>query len=149
MTPRMLTVFASLTLAAFVGLSACNEDGPATPTTPEVPADTSTPPLSRTVWQSGLANPWDIAFLPDSTALITERVGRLRARRFAGALTTVATIADVLANGEGGLLGMAVDPDFTTNRYVYLCFGSSLGGANDNRVARFRLSSDLTQLSDR
>ena len=101
------------------------------------------PLVDRTVWQTGLANPWDLAFLPDSTALITERGGRVRARRPGGALTTVATIGDVLAVGEGGLLGLAVDPLFATNRFIYICFSSGLNGANDNRLVRWRLAAGL------
>jgi len=81
--------------------------------------------------------------------LITERGGRVRARRPGGALTTVATIGDVLAVGEGGLLGLAVDPLFATNRFIYICFSSGLNGANDNRLVRWRLAADLTQLTDR
>lgn len=137
-------------VVAILAAAACGRDdeglvGPPDPT----PPDTTAPTLDRTVWQSGLSNPWDIAFLPDSTALITERPGRLRARRTNGTLSTVATIADVVATGEGGLLGLAIDPAFATNRYVYLCFSSNLAGSNDNRLVRFRLSSDLTALSDR
>ena len=139
----------ALVLVAFTSLAACAK-GPADALTPPVvPADTSAPTLDRTDWQTGLSNPWDLAFLPDSTALITERVGRLRARRTNGTLTTVATIADVIVGGEGGLLGLAVDPAFVANRFIYTCFSSSFGGANDNRVVRWRLSADLTLLTDR
>lgn len=137
-------------ICAAIGLLvACGEDPVGTVPTPPTPADTSAPVVDRTVWQTGLSNPWDIAFLPDSTALITERVGRLRVRRANGTMTTVATVADVIAVGEGGLLGLAIDPEFATNRFIYLCLGSSLNGANDNRVVRWRLSADLTQLTDR
>ena len=129
--------------------SACDSGSTDTVEPPDVPADTMAPVVDRTVWQSGLSNPWDIAFLPDSTAIITERVGRVRVRRTSGALSTIATIADVLASGEGGLLGLAVDPSFTTNRYIYTCFSSGLAGANDNRVVRWRVAADLTQLTDR
>jgi len=135
---------------AILAAAACGRDdeglvGPPDPT----PPDTTAPTLDRTVWQGGLSNPWDIAFLPDSTALITERPGRLRVRRTNGTLSTVATIADVVATGEGGLLGLAIDPAFATNRYIYLCFSSNLGGSNDNRLVRFRLTADLSALSDR
>ncbi len=140
---------ATLALAALAGFVACNDTTTSTETTPEFPADTSIPVLTRTVWQSGLANPWDIAFLPDSSALITERGGRVLARRPDGTLITVATISDVIAVGEGGLLGLAIDPAFATNRFVYLCLSSSLNGANDNRLTRWRLSTDLRQLTER
>jgi glucose/arabinose dehydrogenase len=130
-------------------LTACDSGSTGAVTPPDVPADTTAPIVDRTVWQTGLSNPWDVAFLPDSTAIITERPGRVRVRRTNGALTTIATIADVLATGEGGLLGLAVDPAFSTNRYIYTCFSSGLAGANDNRVVRWRVSTDFTQLTDR
>ena len=139
-----------VTLMALVAIAgACRDNAAITPTPPLAPPDTTAPVVDRTIWQGGLSNPWDIAFLPDSTALISERAGTLRARRVNGAMTTVATIGDVIAGGEGGLLGIAVDPSFATNRLIYTCFSSSLGGANDNRVVRWRLAVDLTQLTDR
>jgi len=137
-------------VTVLTSVAACSNDkAPSQPTPPDVPADTSAPVFDRIVWQGGLSNPWDIAFLPDSTALITERPGRLRARRPNGTLTTVATIADVVASGEGGLLGLAIDPQFASNRYIYTCLSSSFAGTNDNRIVRWRLSTDLTQLTDR
>lgn len=76
-------------------------------------------PQVRTVAR-GLVAPWEIAFLPDGSSLITERPGRVRfmtkgrrlSRRVAGRFR--------VGDGEGGLLGMAVDPSFERNRYVYL-----------------------------
>lgn len=146
-TRQTVTSVGALLLAGMLS-AACGTDAVQPPIT-EAPADSTTPLVDRTVWQTGLANPWDVAFLPDSTALITERGGRVRARRPGGALTTVATIGDVLAVGEGGLLGLAVDPLFATNRFIYTCFSSGLNGANDNRLVRWRLAADLTQLTDR
>ncbi|MBP6775406.1 MAG: PQQ-dependent sugar dehydrogenase [Gemmatimonadaceae bacterium] len=146
-TRQTVTSVGALLLATMLS-AACGTDAVQSPVV-ETPADSTTPLVDRTVWQTGLANPWDLAFLPDSTALITERGGRVRARRPGGALTTVATIGDVLAVGEGGLLGLAVDPLFATNRFIYICFSSGLNGANDNRLVRWRLAADLTQLTDR
>ena len=147
---RQTAVFAALTCTLMTAVAACSNDKAIVdPIPPVIPPDTTAPSVDRTVWQGGLSNPWDIAFLPDSTALITERSGRLRARRPNGALSTVATIADVVASGEGGLLGLAVDPQFASNRFIYTCLSSSFGGTNDNRVVRWRLSLDLAQLTDR
>jgi glucose/arabinose dehydrogenase len=72
---------------------------------------------------SGLDVPWDLAFLPDGGALVTERPGRVRLLTSQGHLQPkpVARIA-VSQLGEGGLLGIAVDPDFSDNRLVYLYF---------------------------
>jgi quinoprotein glucose dehydrogenase len=72
---------------------------------------------------SGLDIPWEIAFLPDGSALVTERPGAVRLLSAAGKLRRkpVARIP-VSAQGEGGLLGLAVDPAFKRNGYVYLYF---------------------------
>jgi glucose/arabinose dehydrogenase len=76
----------------------------------------------------GLEIPWDIAFLPDSRALVTERPGRVRLLTRAGRLrrAPVARIP-VSARGEGGLLGIAADPAFASNRFVYLYFTTATG----------------------
>jgi glucose/arabinose dehydrogenase len=86
---------------------------------------------------TGLSVPWEIAFLPDGRALITERPGRVRLltrdRRLLGA--PVAQVP-VSARGEGGLLGLAVDPDFARNRLVYVYRTTS----SANQVVRYRLT---------
>lgn len=146
---RQAATLAVITLIAALSASCGRDDVMPNEPDPDPVPDTTAPTLDRTAWQTGLTNPWDIAFLPDSTALITERPGRLRARRPNGTLSTVATLGDVVATGEGGLLGLAVDPAFATNRYVYLCFSSNISGSNDNRVVRWRLAADLSALTDR
>ena len=100
---------------------------------------------------SGLSNPWDLAWLPDGSMLVTERPGRVRllaAGQPASALRTLRgadPIGDVSAQGEAGLMGVAVDPSFGSNRFVYTC----LATATDVRVARWRLSDDATALGGR
>ena len=91
---------------------------------------------------SGLEVPWGIAFLPGGDALVTERPGRVRLLR-AGALEAapVATIAIALG-GEGGLLGIAADPDFARNRRFYLYATVDGGGGPVNRVTRWVLAGD-------
>jgi glucose/arabinose dehydrogenase len=77
---------------------------------------------------TGLEIPWDIAFMPGGGALVTERPGRVRLFRRDGSLrrAPVARIP-VSAIGEGGLLGVAIDPAFARNRYVYLYFTTAQG----------------------
>jgi glucose/arabinose dehydrogenase len=72
---------------------------------------------------TGLEVPWEIAFLPDGRALVTERPGRIRMLEKDGTLRRepVATV-DVSQQGEGGLLGLALDPAFADNGLVYLYF---------------------------
>lgn len=85
--------------------------------------------------------PWGLAFLPDKSILLTERPGRVRMLDKEGNLqpSPVATIQEVKHIGEGGLLGIALHPNFTSNKYVYLYFTYFGSGANTlNQVARFK-----------
>jgi len=84
---------------------------------------------------SGLQAPWEIAFLPNGSALVTERAGRVRllSPRLELRAEPVAEV-DVEAVGEGGLLGLAVDPRFERNRFVYLYRTTGSG----NEVLRYR-----------
>jgi glucose/arabinose dehydrogenase len=86
---------------------------------------------------TGLEIPWEIAFLPDRRALVTERPGRVRLLERDGRLRRkpVATVP-VSAYGEGGLLGLALDPDFAANRFVYLYYTT----ADGMRLERRRFS---------
>jgi len=86
---------------------------------------------------TGLEAPWEIAFLPDRRALITERPGRVRLLERDGTLAPdpVAEV-EVAAVGEAGLLGLAVDPRFADNGFVYLYRTTDSG----NEVARYRFA---------
>ena len=119
---------------------------PAPPPAPAPdPAPAGTLELASSV--GGFARPWEIAFLPDGTPLVTERAGRLT-RISGGSRAVVADVPGVLASGEGGLMGMAVDPGFSTNRRIYLCHASDAGGAPDVRIVRFRVAEDFSGLSE-
>lgn len=91
---------------------------------------------------SGLDIPWDIGFLPDGTMLFTERPGRVSAL-VGGAVRVLATPPDVVAVGEGGMLGLAVDPRFARNRLVYTCSNTTHG---DIRVVKWRVNASVTRL---
>ncbi|MEN3359951.1 MAG: hypothetical protein V7637_3933, partial [Mycobacteriales bacterium] len=91
---------------------------------------------------TGLEVPWGLAFLPDGSALIGERMrGRILQLRPGQAPAQVATVTGVVASGEGGLLGLAVSPTFATDDLVYAYFTSSA----DNRIVRFRLDAPQNQ----
>jgi len=87
-----------------------------------------------------LEHPWAMAFLPDGDLLITERPGRLRILR-EGVLdpTPIEGVPEVYASGQGGLLDIALDPDFATNRLIYLSYAAEGEGGAGTRVARARL----------
>ncbi|AFL75663.1 PQQ-dependent sugar dehydrogenase [Thiocystis violascens] len=96
---------------------------------------------------TGLEHPWSIAWLPDGSALITERPGRLRIVR-EGVLdpTPIAGVPDVFAQGQGGLLDVAPHPDFADNRLIYLSYATGTKDANRTTVAKARF--DGTRLND-
>ena len=91
---------------------------------------------------TGLERPWDIAWLPNGTVLVTERPGPLNV--FADGVDaepTIIPLTDVVSTGgEGGMMGLEVDLDFDDNGYVYICMASSAGADNDVRVVRLTLS---------
>jgi glucose/arabinose dehydrogenase len=129
-------------ITAVLALAGCGGDGedekaatqpPATTATPDEAARNPGGPKVETV-ATGLEIPWEIGFLPDGRALITERPGRVQMLAPDGKLRAVASV-DVAAEGEGGLLGLAVDPDFERNSFVYLYRTTERG----NEVARYRL----------
>lgn len=89
----------------------------------------------------GLAHPWGIAFLPDGKMLVTERPGALCIVSMDGELSKpVSGIPQVDARGQGGLLGLALDPNFRENQLVYLGYSEPVGdGVNHTAVARGKL----------
>jgi glucose/arabinose dehydrogenase len=88
----------------------------------------------------GLEHPWALAFLPDSRMLVTERPGRLRLVDKDGRLSKpLAGVPEVAAKGQGGLLDVALDPNFEENRLVYLSYAEPGEGGAGTAVARGRL----------
>ena len=115
---------------------------PATP--PPSPTPTPVPRrpiLADAVVQSGLVFPWDVAFAPDGRMFLTERPGNVLvfesgapgARRLGHY-----SLPDVRAQGESGLMGIALDPDFATNGALYVCASRTDQGAWVNQVLRLK-----------
>ena len=90
----------------------------------------------------GLEHPWSLAFLPDGGMLVTERPGRLRIVRDGKLSEPIANVPEVFAQSQGGLLDVALHPDFASNRLVYLTFSETrdASGTNGTSLARARLS---------
>ena len=86
----------------------------------------------------GLVNPWGMTFLPDGRMLVTEKPGRLRIVTADGKLSEpVAGLPMVDAAGQGGLLDVALDPNFASNRLIYWSYAEPReGGLNHTAVAR-------------
>ncbi|MDO8838676.1 MAG: PQQ-dependent sugar dehydrogenase [Parvibaculum sp.] len=100
---------------------------------------------------AGLHHPWGLAFLPDGRMLVSERRGLLRVVTPDGNISdAIYGVPEVVARGQGGLLDVALDPDFEANRLVYLSYAEAgEGRLNGTAVARGRLEGDSTfQLKD-
>ena len=89
-----------------------------------------------TIVAEDLDTPWALAFLPDGSLLVTERPGRLVHIGESGRETY--TIRGVREAGEGGLMGLALHPDFAETRWIYVCLTGERGGSLENRVERYR-----------
>ena len=91
----------------------------------------------------GLEHPWGLAFLPDGRMLVTERPGRLRIVDDGWLVPEpVAGVPEVWADGQGGMLDVALHPDFAENGLVYLSYSSPSDDGDDaaTAVARGRLA---------
>lgn len=94
---------------------------------------------------SSLTAPWGIAALPDGRFLVTEKAGNMRIVTPAGQVSgPLSGVPAVNAGGQGGLLGLCIDPAFATNRMVYWSFSEAGAGGNVLAVAKGRLSSGET-----
>jgi glucose/arabinose dehydrogenase len=95
---------------------------------------------------TGLESPWGLAFLPGGKMLVTEKPGRLRVVGPDGTLSAPVTgLPAVDARGQGGLLGLALDPNFATNRLIYWSFSEpGAEGVNNTATARGRFVDDAT-----
>ncbi|MEX2271556.1 MAG: PQQ-dependent sugar dehydrogenase [Vicinamibacterales bacterium] len=100
--------------------------------------------LGAQVLLSNLDVPWSMAFAPDGRLFFTERVGRVRVVQNGQLLAQPAlTLADVRAVGEGGVLGIALHPDFAQNRLAYVAYTATRqDGEPVNRVIRVRESNN-------
>lgn len=92
----------------------------------------------------GLVNPWGLAILPSGDMLVTERPGRIRYISRSGDVSPAMQGAPAaLATGQGGMLDITLDPAFTGNRTVYVCFTERRDGrTNGTSVARLELTGE-------
>ena len=112
-------------------------------TVPGVPTGGGNAPrLTTTTVQSGLQFPWDVAFAPDGRMFVTERPGNILvyASGEQGAPQLANNgVSNIHAAGEAGAMGIAVDPNFASNHFVYVCASRDDGGWL-NQVLRYRES---------
>ncbi len=112
--------------------------------------------IKRTVLMSKLNNPWDMAFTGDGAMLFTEKCRGLSVRRSDGTVRLLFGVAgaaleanDFFCQGQSGMLGVAIDPEFSENRYVYVYMASNRGKAKTNRVVRLTVDETYTGVADR
>jgi glucose/arabinose dehydrogenase len=98
---------------------------------------------------SGLQNPWSLAFLPDGRMLVTERAGRLRIVGRDGSVSApIAGVPEVHARGQGGLLDVAVSPNFADDKLIVFSYAEPTAGGARTAVARARLDAEGLRLED-
>ena len=159
---RPATALVTVAVLAAVGLAGCSEDDsvgevpPATratasgstePPASPAPRSTAVPRLAVEVVAEGFEHGWDVGFLPDGRALVTERPGRISLvsglRKGSERTTVRADLDDLFVQGEGGLMGMVVHPDFASSREFTTCQTHAEGGSpKDIRLVTWRLSAD-------
>lgn len=136
---------AAITRALFLSFSFCL----ALPASAQPGPEPASVPARITAVVGGLNHPWAMAFLPEGGVLITERPGNLRLLRIPGGLSKpLAGVPKVAAQGQGGLLDVALSPDFAQDRYVYLSYAEADGSKSGTAVGRGKLSADGSALED-
>jgi len=117
------------------------------------------PVLSTDVVAAKLDSPWDMSFLKDGTMFFTEKCKGLSVRTASGAINKLhgmngttgyaSASADLFCDGQAGMMGVEVDPDFAKNRYLFVYSSSNLNNKQVNRVMRFKVGNDFKSVSDR
>lgn len=118
-----------------------------------------TPTLSHEVVLEDLESPWDMAFLDDGTMFYTEKCKGLSVRMPSGDTTALLGMGgvdgyasnadDLFCEGQAGMMGVAVDPDFADNRRIYVYSTSNMSTPHTNRLMRLVVSDDFSGVSDR
>ncbi len=139
-----------LCIGSTFAMNACAQSSAPVPEVPSAAAAPKTLANSQMhVIASGLEHPWAVALLPDGSFLVTERPGRLRRVAADGTLSApISGVPKVFAEGQGGLLDVVLDPDFTSNQRIWLSFSEpGDGGTAGTAVATATLgTAALTDL---
>ncbi len=117
------------------------------------------PNLTTEVVVSKLELPWDMSFLKDGTMFFTEKCKGLSVRLPSGTINKLHAIGgvpgyastsdDLFCDGQAGMMGVEVDPDFAKNRLIYVYSSSKLNGKLNNRLMRMKVDAAFTNVSDR
>lgn len=126
--------------------------------TPQQNLSENPPQLAKTNLVTGLNQPWDMAFLPNSDLLFTERCNGLSVRKLDGQIIRLFGVtgsgarliaADMFCEGQSGAHGVAIDPDFSNNRTVYVFIASNISNPRTNRVVRLTVNADYSSVANR
>jgi glucose/arabinose dehydrogenase len=109
----------------------------------KIEAATLPPGFTETQVATGLSNPTAMEFAPDGRLFVCQQSGQLRVIKNGALLSTPFVSLNVDANGERGLLGIAFDPNFATNNFVYLYYTPAASSPRQNRVSRFTANGDV------
>ena len=116
--------------------------------------------LEESIYLEGLSDPWDMAFLGDGTMFFTEKCEGLSVLMPSGEVNTLLGMPeaedsypvagdDLFCDGQAGMNGVAIDPDFDENRFVYVYSASNMSEPPTNRVMRFTVADDFSSIADR
>jgi aldose sugar dehydrogenase len=135
----------ALLAATALGIAACGGGGGSDD--PPAPPPPSSGPPRATVLGVTLSSPWGMAFLPDGRMLVTQKAGSMVIVRADGSAVdaTVSGVPAVNAGGQGGLLDVALDPDFATSPWVYFTFAENGTGGAGVALARGQLVGSALQ----
>jgi glucose/arabinose dehydrogenase len=134
-------------LGTLVACGGSSKNSSSLPETPETPGGIAVERFTAAdgtkfgvqVLVTGLQIPWALAFAPDGRLFVSERPGRVRVYMNGQLLAEPAlTLTDVYTNGESGILGLALHPDFATNHFVYLDYTAAGSTGPVGRLMRFR-----------
>lgn len=149
LTPWSLAAVAALAMAALT----------TSPTSGLADEQGSAPDLTHSTVLSGLDSPWDMAFLADGTMFFTEKCRGLSVRLPSGDVKALlgmngsegyaSRADDLFCEGQAGMQGVAVDPDFDDNRFIYVYVTSSMTAPGSNRLMRLTVSGDLGAVLER
>lgn len=129
----------TIALAALIAFAS-----PAPAEITEAPAQRTKQSFKVETFAQGLVHPWGMAFLPDGRVLVTERPGRMRLIAKDGRLSPpLGNVPAVAAGGQGGLLDVALSPDYASSKLVFFSYAERRGGSRSaTSVARARLAFD-------
>lgn len=119
-------------------------------------AQAASPQLNRTVIMRNLKNPWDLAIASDGSIFFTEKCRGLSVRkpngnvvRLFGTSGSALVANDLVCEGQSGMQGVALDPDFASNRQIFVFMSSRLSNPKTNRVIRLTVGPDGNSVSGR